>query len=738
MPNTVGTQIARSMEWIVCKAAGITFNTIQFFNKYNPNPSITPKWSDKPLLKSWEKTKPTLGWPRTTDSLCPDCVKEAREAIFHGKKDWRDLMSEKVGEIKAEIIERDGQIWMVKDCPIHGHYEDMMAIDSNFLKWIESQFPGRDIPAHNDEGLHKHGSSNVRYGRGAVLTVDLTNRCNMMCDPCFMDANQVGYVHELSWEEIQEILDNALKIKPRRQMSVQFSGGEPTMSPYFVDAVAYARKIGYNSVQAATNGIEFAKSKDFCKRAFAAGLRYAYLQFDGIGNDANSHRQIGNLFDVKLRAIENMHEAGIEIVLVVTIVNSVNNDQVGAIVKFAMENPKKIAFVSFQPVSFTGRDEDITPERRLRQRYTLSHLARDVSRQVGKVEPTRDWFPLSFISTFAGFADMVRGHESQWGSLSCGCHPNCGVGTALMINKETKEWAPVSRFLDAPQLTKDVTAITDAARSKNFSNFMMALAIFKNYQPFQGPDGLKLWDLFKKFDKTWALTKGSTTKYGRTSPDRTFEDAMKRRQTDPWNLLFIAGMWFQDLFNYDFRRTEMCIIPYATQQGEISFCAYNTGIGWRKIIENMHKNATVAEWYKTHGKHQIYAKGKSVDLESFEHSLVIDAEDAARVRHLEHDVPLTAAEEDRARRKKAFEEQAKVRAIYEELVLKKAQTPVVQIGTVADIAKAVPGDFAKAGKPVTIAPANGNGNGHSNGNGNANAASSSKSAEQAAEAVAGD
>jgi len=77
-----------------------------------------------------------------------------------------------------------------------------------------------------------------------------------------------------------------------------------------------------------------------------------------------------------------------------------------------------------------------------------------VSSQVGKVEPTRDWFPISFISTFAGFSDMVKGQESNWGSLSCGCHPNCGVGTALMINKETKEWAPVPRFLDAEQLTK--------------------------------------------------------------------------------------------------------------------------------------------------------------------------------------------------------------------------------------------------------------------------------------------
>jgi 7,8-dihydro-6-hydroxymethylpterin dimethyltransferase len=163
-------------------------------------------------------------------------------------------------------------------------------------------------------------------------------------------------------------------------------------------------------------------------------------------------------------------------------------------------------------------------------------------------------------------------------------------------------------------------------------------------------------------------------------------------------------MWFQDLFNYDFRRTEMCIIPYATQQGEISFCAYNTGIGWRKIIENMYKNATVAEWYKDHGKHQIYAKGKKVDLDSYEHSLRIDAEAAARVRHLEHDIPLTAAEEDRIRRKKAFEEAAKVRKIYEELVLKKSSEPIVQIGSINDILTAVPGATVKR-----IEPASGNG-----------------------------
>ena len=80
-------------------------------------------------------------------------------------------------------------------------------------------------------------------------------------------------------------------------------------------------------------------------------------------------------------------------------------------------------------------------------------------------------------------------------------------------------------------------------------------------------------------------------------------------------------MWFQDLWTYDLRRTEMCVIPYATQEGEISFCAYNTGIGWRQIIENMHLTVTTSEWFKTTGRHAIYAGDRNMPLPDSEHSL---------------------------------------------------------------------------------------------------------------------
>ncbi len=137
-------------EKVAVYAAQGAWVVFERLNRISPNASFTPKWSDKPLLKSYQKEKPPLGWPRTTDSLCPKCVPEIRQQILDGKLPHEVLLNEKVGEIKAQIIERDGKILMVKDCPKHGHFEDVMSIDPAFFKHLEESFPGRDIRAHGD------------------------------------------------------------------------------------------------------------------------------------------------------------------------------------------------------------------------------------------------------------------------------------------------------------------------------------------------------------------------------------------------------------------------------------------------------------------------------------------------------------------------------------------------------------------------------------------------------------
>jgi len=173
----------------------------------------------------------------------------------------------------------------------------------------------------------------------------------MMCDPCFMDANQVGFVHELTWEEIQTMLDNAITIKPRRQMSVQFSGGEPTLSPYFLDAVRYAVRLDTTLYRRLRTALSSRRALSSRSRQPKLACVMHTLQFDGIGNAANAHRAVGNLFDVKLRPSTTCIAPASRSCRCGPIVNGINNEQVGRIIKFALDNRKRIGFLSC-PASF--------------------------------------------------------------------------------------------------------------------------------------------------------------------------------------------------------------------------------------------------------------------------------------------------------------------------------------------------------------------------------------------------
>jgi 7,8-dihydro-6-hydroxymethylpterin dimethyltransferase len=198
--------------------------------------------------------------------------------------------------------------------------------------------------------------------------------------------------------------------------------------------------------------------------------------------------------------------------------------------------------------------------------------------------------------------------------------------------------------------------------------------------------------MLKKMDKTFNAT---SKNYGSVSGDRTLDDIQKRR-ADRWNFLFIAGMWFQDLFNYDFRRTEQCIIPYATQEGEISFCAYNTGVGWRNIIEKMHMTATLTKWYEEHGRHEIFAGGKKVGMSHVGHDLALNMEHVNSEAHHTLDnlgIAKNAREEKiRARavtaadKVKADAENARMAKLYREQVL--GEKPVEGLVSLDSIAPA--------------------------------------------------
>jgi hypothetical protein len=254
------------------------------------------------------------------------------------------------------------------------------------------------------------------------------------------------------------------------------------------------------------------------------------------------------------------------------------------------------------------------------------------------------------------------------------------------------------------KVAKDLAKVNDAARGKTMSVIGFTLALLRNYDPFQSPTHFKITDMLKKMDKTFNATGRD---YGSVKGDRTMQDIEKRRQ-DRWNFLFIAGMWFQDLFNYDFRRTEQCIIPYATQEGEISFCAYNTGVGWRNIIEKMHMTATLTKWYEEHGRHEIFAGGKKVGMSEIGHELVLNMEhvnseanhtlDTLGIAKNAREEKLRARAVTTADKVKVEAENARMAKLYREHVL--GEKPVEGLVRLDSIAPAAKPAAQKEAEPV--------------------------------------
>jgi hypothetical protein len=168
----------------------------------------------------------------------------------------------------------------------------------------------------------------------------------------------------------------------------------------------------------------------------------------------------------------------------------------------------------------------------------------------------------------------------------------------MVANHKTGEWATLMSFFNLDQFFRDLDVIVDSARGKTLTLTQVGLSFLRNFDKEKAPEGMTPMEMLRLFNgKMGGTVKG--------------EDTEKKSD---WRMTSILSMWFQDLWNYDFRRTEMCVIPYGTQEGEISFCAYNTGVGWRNIIEEMRQVATTKDWFAEKGRHQIYAGNRPVEL----------------------------------------------------------------------------------------------------------------------------
>ena len=490
-----------------------------------------------------------------TSSLCPKCLKL----------------------VGAEIFERDGKVFISKKCSKHGYFEELYfgsyEMYKRFEKWA---YDGNGVSNPNvlktnpvcpqDCGICKKHKSHTALGNIVV-----TNRCDLQCFYCFFYAKAMGYVYEPTLEQIRSMLRNMRHEKPVPCNAVQLTGGEPLLREDLMEILNIAKEEGYDHVQLNTNGIRFAHDHKLAYRISDAGVHTLYLSFDGTTPKTNPK----NHFEIP-RILDSCRRAKIGAVLVPTVINTVNDHDIGNILNFGIKNINVVRGINYQPVSLVGR---ITKADRKKFRITIPDVIKRMEEQSGIVTEN-DFYPVPIVSAITNFVSSMTGKPQYHLSP----HFVCGAATYIFVGDNGKP-VPLPRFVDVEGLMEYLNEMADeikGARIKKFVLLKMLMKLGSFIDKDKQPKGLNLMRLLMNILK-----------------NKDYRALGKFHHKS----LFIGMMHFQDLYNYNIERVKRCCIHYAQPDGKIvPFCAFNVVPQWYRDKIQKKFSLSISEWEKMNKK----------------------------------------------------------------------------------------------------------------------------------------
>ncbi|HWQ79164.1 MAG TPA: radical SAM protein, partial [Anaerovoracaceae bacterium] len=229
------------------------------------------------------------------------------------------------------------------------------------------------------------------------VLVEVTARCNLRCPVCFAES---GIQESGTEKSVDELFEDFKYLTEKECRFIQLSGGEPTVRDDLPEIVRAAKKAGATSVQLNSNGLRLGKEPGFTKRLADAGLDFVFMQFDGLDDEVYQTLRGRPLLEEKLEAIKVCGENGVGVTLVPTVVPGVNYRQVGAIIKFGMENSPAVRGVHFQPVSYFGRYPEPPKDE---NRITLPEIITEIERQTDGLIRLTDLAPSACDHPRCGF-----------------------------------------------------------------------------------------------------------------------------------------------------------------------------------------------------------------------------------------------------------------------------------------------------------------------------------------------
>lgn len=488
-----------------------------------------------------------------TESICPMCYLEG-----------------KIQKINAQIIEEDSKVWIVKNCQNHGSFKEIYFGDKDFYtRWMKYKVTGDSVSdvktsVFNDPKLYREHMSQT------VLTnLVVTNRCNLRCSYCYTNAGTAQYVYEPSLDQLRTLMQQARDVKPIGSQAIQITGGEPTIRDDLFDIVRMAQHIGFSHIQIHTNGLKLAESIAYCQRLKDEKVNTIYMSFDGVTERTNP------LIEHNKRALENLRNVNINVVLVPVLIGGKNIHETGKIVRFALDNIDIVRGVHFQPISFCGRAMNLKEDERLRQRINSIDLIDAIEKEFPGMISRDDFFPVPVVfSVFQLIESFTR--EPQVGFTA---HPGCG-GSTFIFMEEGKP-IPLPRFFDIETGIKFLNKQT--GKKGPLKRLRMITAVIKNI------------DTFIDFDKA---PQGFNLKH--IVMDAAIGGSQYALREFHHKTLSLGFMWYQDPWTFNIDRLQQCVIHATTFEGMVPFCSYH-GLGYGERIEEKY-SLSVEEWEKKTGR----------------------------------------------------------------------------------------------------------------------------------------
>jgi uncharacterized radical SAM superfamily Fe-S cluster-containing enzyme len=487
------------------------------------------------------------------ESVCPKCFQEG-----------------KIKKISGRIIEEDNKVWIDKNCNEHGSFKDIYFGDVNFYKrWSKYFITGESAPDIKT-ALFKDTPLYSEHKSQTVLTnLMATNRCNLRCSYCFMNAGAAGYVYEPTLEQIKELMRQARMEKPIGSKAIQITGGEPTVREDLFDIVRMAKELGFSHVQVNTNGLKLADSLDYCRRLKDERVNTIYMSFDGVNKTTNPW------IEKNKQAINNLRKVNLKVVLVPVLVGDKNVQEAGKIIRFALDNMDIVRGINFQPISFCGRVTKISDKKRERQRVDYIMMMESIEKEFNNQISRDDFYPVPFVFPISKLIKLLKG-ETQ---VEFTAHPGCGGASYIFMDNGKP--IPITRFVDVESLINFVDK--QSSKKGPLKKLRVAAAFLKNLNKFvyqeNAPQGFDLLKLVK---------------------DAAIGGSYDSLRGFHYKSLFVGSMWFMDAWNLNIDRLKRCVIHYTTFEGVVPFCSYN-GLGYGEQIRKKH-SISIKDWEKKTGK----------------------------------------------------------------------------------------------------------------------------------------